>query len=149
VEREEFERYLRRSGRSPSAVKRCVGFVSSYEEFIQKSRQETNLDDAGREDLNEFIRFLEKETRSKSKSYLWAIRYYYNFADNPGMSNFAELMREEWLDRKPFPLREFRGVVREYVETLAAFGIRNSYHMLEAGATGIDRKDLAEQTGIP
>ena len=65
------------------------------------------------------------------------------------MSNFAELMREEWLDRKPFPLREFRGVVRGYVETLAAFGIRNSYHMLEAGVTGIDRKDLAEQTGIP
>jgi len=149
VEKEVFERYLRRSGRSPSAVKRCIGFVSLYEEFLQKSRQETDLDDADPEDLIEFISSLEKASETKSKNYLWAIRYYYNFAENPGMSKYAGLMREERLDRKPFPLREFRGVDREHVETLAAFGIRNTYQILQAGATGIDRKNLAEQTGIP
>lgn len=85
MEQEEFERYLRRSGRSPSAVKRSIGFVSLYEGFLQKSRQETNLDDADPEDLNEFISSLEKASETKSKNYLWAIRYYYDFAENPGM----------------------------------------------------------------
>jgi len=68
VEKEEFERYLWRSGRLPSAVKHCVGFVSSYEEFPQNSRRDTNLEDAGPEDFNKFIRSFEKETGSKSKS---------------------------------------------------------------------------------
>jgi len=61
------------------------------------------------------------------------------------MSDFAGLMKEERLDRKPFPLRGFRGVDRDHVETLATFGIRNTYHILQAEATGIDRKNLAEQ----
>ena len=32
---------------------------------------------------------------------------------------------------------------------LPAFGVRNTHHILQSGATRIDRKELAEKTGIP
>jgi hypothetical protein len=64
------------------------------------------------------------------------------------MSNFASVMREERNIRKPFPLKDFRGVEIEYVENLARHGIRNTVQMLGAGATREDRRILAEQTDV-
>jgi hypothetical protein len=51
--------------------------------------------------------------------------------------------------RNPFRLREFRGVEPEYVEKLAAAGIKNAEQMLAAGQTAEKRAALAQDTGIP
>jgi len=149
MDRDEFERFLTSSGRSESAVKRCLLYVSTFEEYLRDSRQDTQLDEATPEDLYGFIKALDKLSNTKSKGYLWAIRYYYNFTENPEMSNLARVLREERIERKPFVLKNFRGVNNVYVTTLAQNGIRNIDQMLAAGSTKEDRLILAERTGIP
>jgi hypothetical protein len=51
--------------------------------------------------------------------------------------------------RNPFRLKEFRGVDPEYVERLAAAGIKTADQMLAAGQTAEKRAALAQGTGIP
>jgi hypothetical protein len=65
------------------------------------------------------------------------------------MSNFARVIREERIIRKPFPLKDFRGLDIEFAEILARHGIRNTVQLLGAGATQKDRRILAEQIGVP
>jgi hypothetical protein len=65
------------------------------------------------------------------------------------LRNLARVLREERITRTPFVLKGFRGVNPEYVEKLAALGIRNVKQMLKAGRTRSDRQELAARSGIP
>ena len=51
--------------------------------------------------------------------------------------------------RNPFKLRGFRDVNSEYVEKLAAAGIKTAGQMLAAGQTVEKRAALARDTGVP
>ena len=51
--------------------------------------------------------------------------------------------------RNPFKLRGFRGVNSEYVEKLAAAGIKTAGQMLTAGQTAEKRAALARDIGVP
>lgn len=51
--------------------------------------------------------------------------------------------------RKPFFIRELRGVKPEIVEKLRVIGIKNSEQMLLAGQTVEKRTALADKAGIP
>lgn len=149
MDRDEFEMYLKKGGRSVSAINRCIHHVSIFEDFLRDSRQGTGINYAELEDLSEFIRIADRDSKLNSKTLLWAIGYYYNYTGNFEMSNIARTMREERIIRKPFPLKDFRGVDIEDLEILARQGISNTDQMLQAGATEKDRRLLAEQTGIP
>lgn len=149
MDRDEFEMYLKKGGRSVSAINRCIHHVSIFEDFLRDSRQGTGINYAELEDLSEFIRIADRDSKLNSKTLLWAIGYYYNYMGNFEMSNIARTMREERIIRKPFPLKDFRGVDIEDLEILARQGISNTDQMLQAGATEKDRRLLAEQTGIP
>ena len=118
------------------------------EECLRESRQGTPLDEVKPDDLIEFVQSLDKESKTKSRGYLWAIRYYYDFTGNPEISKLAGVLREERKDRKPFSIKYFRGVDRRSVNTLAEYGIRNIDQMPAAGATNDDRRVLAERSGI-
>jgi len=50
--------------------------------------------------------------------------------------------------RKPFLLREFRGVNPKHVEKLRALGIRTAEQMLAAGETVAKRVALAKEAGL-
>lgn len=149
MDRDDFEKYLKKGGRSVSAINRCIHHVSIFEDFLRDSRQGTGINYAELEDLSEFIRIADRDSKLNSKTLLWAIGYYYNYTGNFEMSNIARTMREERIIRKPFPLKDFRGVDIEDLEILARQGISNTDQMLQAGATEKDRRLLAEQTGIP
>lgn len=149
MEAEQFERYLKRGGRSQSAVARCIMFVTEFEDYLRTSRNGTALEEAEPEDLIEFVKSLDREKKTKSKGYLWAIRYYYTFEDNPELSNLAGLLREERIERKPFLIIGFMGVNQVYIDALAEHDIRNIDQMLVAGATKLQRSSLAERTAIP
>ena len=125
MEAEQFERYLKRGGRSQSAVARCTMYVTEFENYLRTSRNDIALEEAEPEDLIEFVKSLDREKKTKSKVYLWAIRHYYTFEDNPELSNLAGLLREERIERKPFLLKGFKGVNQVYVDALAEHDIRN------------------------
>lgn len=51
--------------------------------------------------------------------------------------------------QNPFKLRDFRGVSPEYVQRLAARGIKTTTQMLAHGSTRNQRGALAKETGVP
>lgn len=107
MDKEGFGLYLKKGGRSPSAVNRCMKFVSEFEDFLRNSRNGTQLVDVQADDLIEFTMMLESISKTKAKGYLWAIRYYYDYISIEEIRDLAGILREERIKRKPFSLKDF------------------------------------------
>jgi hypothetical protein len=149
MDSEEFVIFLRRGGRSASAIDRCLELVSLFENYLLSSRKGCDLDSIGPEDMIEYIQSTDEESKSRSKASLWALKYYYQFSGNKEMGDLAGLLREERMDRKPFALKDFRAVDQDDMDKLENIGIRNINQLLEAGGNWEDRKNLSSTTGIP
>lgn len=144
----EFRKYLRKGGRSPNAVERCVKLVREFEHFIAKDREEAGSEDIGTEQILEFIEDLESERSLSAKTHLWALRYYFEFTSAEHLSELAKELRQERIDRKPFALDGFRGVDTPVLHALEEQGIVDIQQMLDAGSTSQGRSQLAEATGV-
>jgi hypothetical protein len=144
---QKFSAFLKRNGRSKSAIKGALKFVSEYETFLIENG--VDLDGATEDDLEAFVEHVEQEPKSSAKLHLWAIRYYYEYSGNEALCDLAGFLREERIQRQPFALKDFRGVNPEYIKGLSAVGIKNVDEMLANGATPEKRQSLAERTGIP
>jgi hypothetical protein len=105
--------------------------------------------EASPDDLEGFVRWIEREPKASANTHLWALRHFYDYESDEEMGQLAGVLRQQRIKEKPFPLKDFRGVDPEDLEKLAAAGIRTSDQMLQAGKTPAQRRALAETTGIP
>jgi predicted flap endonuclease-1-like 5' DNA nuclease len=140
---------LKRGGRSQSAINRCVHFVKDYETFLLNNRVQKNLVNSEFEDLEAYVESVEATPKVSAKTNLWALWYYFDFIGAESMRDLAAAMRGERIKRKPFLLKDFRGVDDEYAELLKSVGVTNVKQMLAAGQTKEDRKRLSEETDVP
>lgn len=99
---EEFKIFLKRGGRSQKAIGRCVNYVTTLEDYLKTSKCNSSLDQIKSIDLINFTKWADSKLKTKTKSYLWAIRYYYDFKENLEISTLAGMLREERIVRKPF-----------------------------------------------
>jgi len=146
---EEFQKFLRTGGRSQSAIKRCVSYAREFEQYLRDCKSGKGLEEANAEDLEDFVEWIEKKPKTSAKTYLWALRYYYEYVLNELMCNVASELRQRRIKRVPFALKRFRGVNPEYLKKLATVGIRDVEQMLEVGRTMNGRQELSSKTGIP
>ncbi len=146
---EAFRTFLKRGGRSPSAVKRCIAYVKEFQQYLQEHQGGKTLNEAGSEELESFAEWIESEPKASAKGHLWGLRYYYEYASNQAMRDFAGTLRQQRIRRKPFALKGFRGVSAEYVSKLAAVGIEDVEQMRHAGRTPDSRQELSEKAGVP
>lgn len=144
---DEFRRFLKKGGRSERAAERAIAHVAEFAGYLAEHGK--GLDGADGADLESFVARVEGEPRASAKTHLWAIRYYCEHTANEGLRRLAGVLREQRMERKPFPLSGFCGVDPADVERLAAAGVRNIEQLLEAGRTGEGRAALAEETGVP
>lgn len=146
---DEFRSFLRKKGKknhvADSLIKRC----GIFEEFLH-DKQIHSIDVASKEDIQTFFDSI-RDQRADVNNCLRAISLYYGFKSKPELSAMASKLREQRLlsARKPFALRDFRGVTPEYVNGLASVGVRNAEQMLAVGKTQVDRQRLSDKTGIP
>ncbi len=144
---EGFRRFLKRGGRSENAAGRIIAYVREFERYL-KGHRSVGLNEADTEDLEAFVVWMEQKPKASAKGYLWGISYYYEYTSNQEMRDLAGILREQRIERRPFPLSEFRGINPEYVEKLAAVGIQNVKQMLAVGQTARGRAALSEETGV-
>lgn len=149
MDREGFTQFLRGSGRSSSATARCVRCMAEFEAYLEVQRRGKGLQEVGPEDLEDFVAWLEEAPNSSAKTHLWALRHYYDYVSDDPMCSLAGALREERIERSPFPLAKFQGVDPQYVARLQAAGVKNVAQMLKAGQTPRDRQALAEDTDLP
>jgi len=148
MDEEGFFRFLKKGGRTPSVAREAIAAVTAFEHYLAEQRDK-GLDEADAQDLEAYVAWLEREAKKSAKGHLHALHYYYEYIANEDMARLAGLLRQERIERAPFPLREFRGVQPEHVEKVEATGIRNADQMLAAGRTQAGREALARRAGIP
>lgn len=157
ITKDRFLRYLIAGGRKEDVARRVILLVQVFEEFLY-GRSNTALDSATESDLDAFIEFVDQEQehlprhdeiKPSSKSYLWALRYCFQFSQNDHLATYTAMQREKRIQRKPFLLKDFRGIHPDHLAALASIRIRNIHQMLKAGGTSEGREQLAARTGIP
>jgi predicted flap endonuclease-1-like 5' DNA nuclease len=146
MEEQEFRAFLKRGGRSASAASRVIALVREFEGYLE-GEAGAGLDDAGVDTIEAFVDWIEKKPGTSAKGHLWALRYYYDYRSNQEMSLVAGMLREQRIERKLFPLKEFRGVDPEHVARLADVGITNVQQLLAAAQTPSARDTLSRETG--
>lgn len=156
MEQQAFFKYLRKGGRKQDVAERVIRLVTVFAEFL--AGRGTNLDSPSPTDLDAFVTWVDEEKSNlpkhddivpSARSYLWAICYYYRFTENEDLARYAGLLREGRIKRKPFQLKDFRGMDPDQIKALKAHKITNINQMLKAGKTPQLRTELAEKTGIP
>jgi hypothetical protein len=145
---EDFHAFLKKGGRSKSAIGRCIRFVEDFEGYLMKNRGGKALHTAHVEDLEGFVKWIERDPKASANTHLWALRYYFEFSNKQDLHYLAGVLREERIKRTAFPLREFRGVDADDIKKLESAGIKNVDQMLKKGRTPQSRKDLSEKTGV-
>ncbi|MHA2296293.1 MAG: DUF4332 domain-containing protein [Candidatus Hodarchaeales archaeon] len=149
MDEEAFQIFLKRGGRSRSAIKRAIAYVKEYEQYLRDHHGGKELDEASSQDLKAFTKWIEEKPETTAKVHLWAIRYYYEFTSNDELHDLAGKLREQRIKRKPYTLKKFRGVNLEHLEKLEIMGIENVEQMLKAGRTKSQRQELSNETGVP
>jgi hypothetical protein len=146
---ESFDTYLKKGGRSDSATSRCIRSVDVFEKYIDENCDGRDLVDVSEDCLDRFVEWSDEQPKPATKTYLWALRYYFQYSADEDLSRYCSLLRQQRIKRTPFSLSGFRGVSEEHIKALETIGIKNINHMLAGGATRESRKTLSEQTGIP
>ena len=91
---EALRQFLKRGGRSASAIKRVVTFVQAFEAYLREQRGGRALDGAQPADLRAFVDWVESEPKSSAKTHLWALRYYFEFTANEELRSLAGGLRQ-------------------------------------------------------
>jgi predicted flap endonuclease-1-like 5' DNA nuclease len=123
--------------------------TGEFEAYLGQHRGGKSLDEAGAEDLEAFVAWIERQPRASAKTHLWALRYYFEYHGDEALAKLAATLRRERVKRAPFALAKFRGVDPAQAKRLAAAGIQNVEQMIEAGRTPDARQKLAGETDIP
>ena len=144
----EFQTYLKRKGRKSTAIEQILTYLSEYAAYFHSNYPNKPLDQTTPEALESYTSWLESETGISASKALWALRYFFDFIQNQELSNLAGEMRAERIKRKPFKVRNFRGVDPDTADTLAGLDIENTDQMLDAGRTPRLRESLSSRSGL-
>jgi hypothetical protein len=145
----EFRVFLKRQRRKESAIKQIIPYVAAFEAYLENFYAGKSIEQTTAESLESYVSWLESETGESASKPLWALRYYFDFIEDQELSDLAGELRSERVKRKPFMIKNFRGVNPEYIAKLDVLYIENRDQMIDAGRKPQLREDLAAQTGIP
>lgn len=146
---EEFRKYLKRRGKKPAVVDRNVGVLKVFISYLIEERGKS-LGGVTTDDIDAFVMEIESKKQS-AKGYLYVLMNYFHFLGNEELLHHAKALRDTRTKRtrRVFPIKEFLNVNQDYVEKLAAIGIRNVEQMLDKGRTRKQREQLSKQLDIP
>ena len=149
INEEEFRKYLKRRGKRPAVIDRNVRVLKDFVSYLWEERGK-NLDDVETDDIDTFVMEIESMKQS-AKGNLYVLMNYFYSISNRELLNHSKTLRERRTKRtrRVFPIKEFLNVNQEYVEKLAAIGIKNVDQMLERGKSKKQREQLSKRLGIP
>ncbi len=149
MDRQGFEKYLKRFGKKPHVVEGLIKQVEQFEEYLGCEKGK-GLDAADAADLRDYVAVLKAGKPGLARIKVRGLALYYQFSGYPSLASIASQIREKEITktRKVFKLRDFRGVNQDDITKLEAIGIGNVEQILEAGKTPGARQRLASETGV-
>ncbi len=117
----EFRNFLKLKRRKASSIEQIIPFVGAFENYLEKFYPGKTIDQTTPESLESYVSWHESETGESASKPLWGLRYYFDFIENQELSDLAGELRSERVKRKPFFVRNFRGVNPEDIAKLELF----------------------------
>ena len=141
-----FVSFMKKKRKTPNTIDACVENAKEYEAYLVQHGK--SIDTTTVEDLESFaVDYLNKKRVSK---FMWTLGYYFLFIESQALVTAANQLRVSRIKvkRKPFNLKDFRGVKSEHAAALASIDVKDIAKMLEVGKTPKMRSELAEKTGL-
>ncbi len=141
-----FVSFMKKKRKTPNTINACVKNAKEFEAHLEQHGK--SIDTATVEDLETFsIYYIDKKWVSR---FMWTLSYYFLFIDNAALLKAANQIRGSRIKvkRKPFKLKDLRGVKSEHAAALASVDVKDIEKMLEVGNTPKMRRELAEKTGL-
>ena len=146
----EFSTFLKSQRRKETAIEQILGYVRAYATWLADNYHDRAMTQTTTENLESYVSWIESENgRQAASKPLWALRYYFDFIENQPLSDLAGQLRLERIKKKPFLIKNFRGVNPDHIATLDALYIENKDQLIDAARTPQLRAELAQKTGIP
>lgn len=137
---------MKKKRKSATTTTSCLEAAGEFEKYLEKNS--SSLDKVSVSELDMFIsEYLEPKRTSK---FLWSLSYYFTFMKRDDLLRVANSIRKQNVKkkRKPFKLKDFRGILPEHSAALAALGVTDVAKMLEVGKTPEMRGSLAAKSGL-
>ena len=148
VDESGFREYLRGLKKPADTIQSYVNRVEVFEEFLKERGSGRGLDDATREDVEEFSMVWGREKGLNVYQYLWGVQFYYSYSGDNTMRNACD-EKKEWVQLEKTKLRDFQGVDVGHVKGLGKAGVRTARELLDKGRTEEERALLEEASGVP
>ena len=145
MDKEGFIQYLKNKGKE-RGIPHYLRLISVLENYLNEYTKHKDLDKITPDEFREFI--TKSKEGFKSNQDLNPIIWYYLFTENQEIYNLS-IEYSGIIGLEKYKLSQFMGIDKEITTNLKKVGIKTAAQMLEKGATEADRKEIAEQTGIP
>lgn len=149
MDRQGFEKYLKKFGKKPHVVNGLIKQVEQFEEYLGFEKGK-GLEAVNSSDLVDYVASLEAGKPGLARIKVRGVALYYQFTGDQSLASVASGIREKGIakTRKVFKLKDFRGINPKDTSKLEALGIRDVQQILEAGKTPQARQQLASRTGV-
>lgn len=141
-----FRTYLKRGGRSLAAIERCIKSSTKFLKHLDA--QDLQIVNIKPQTIQQYIDLLEQAPKYSAKTDLWGLIYFFDFLELHELKDYAKVLRQERISRKPFLLKNFIGVNQADIDKLDKIGISNVKQLLDRAHTHIDRSNLSELSGV-
>ena len=146
MDEEGFTAFMKKKRKSKNTIKTCLAATEEFEKYLEKKGN--SLDKVSVQDLEVFIsEYLEPKRTAK---FVWGLNYYFLFVKRDDLRQLARSVITQHVKkkRKPFKLKNFRGILQDHADALASQGVGDVDKMVEVGKTPELRRVLAEKTGL-
>jgi hypothetical protein len=146
VDEKGFISFMKKKRKTKRTIDTCIENTEDFKAYLESNGK--SLDIATAQDLEAFAQdHVDKKRVSK---FMWALSYYFEFINDKTLLKSANRIRggKAKVARKPFKLKDFRGVHADHAAALAALGIADIVKMLEVGKTPELRRKLAQKIGL-
>jgi hypothetical protein len=146
MDEEGFISFMKKKRKTPNTIDACVENAKEFEVYLEqlgKSGETATVDD-----LESFT--VDNVDKKRVSKYMWTLTYYFLFIEDKALLKAAKQIREGRIKvkRKPFKLKDFRGVKPEHTAALASIDVEDTAKMLDVGKTPKMRSDLAKKIGL-
>ena len=146
MDEEGFISFIKKKRKTQNTIEVCLENAKAFDDYLKK--HDKSDDTASAKVLEKFIE--EHVDKNRVSKYMWTLNYYFLFIDNKELLKAANKIRQGKIKvvRKPFKLKNFRGVDAKHVEALASLDIHDTERMLDAGKTPKMRREIAKKSKL-
>jgi len=148
VNEDKFRDHLKQLKKPANTINSYINRVKTFESYLMEKNPPKGLDEATREDIEDFAMVWGREKGLNVYQYLWGVQYYYLYTGDILLRNTSDEMKE-WVQLEKYRLRDFQNIDKEHVKKLGSIGIRTARQLLERGRTPAERTEFELESGVP